>query len=239
MNMKTLRKILAAICATALIVCISVGATIAYLTSDDSVENTFSVGHVTITLDEAKTDEAGLGTTPNPDDTSAAPERTHANDYKLYPGHTYTKDPTIHIDAKSENCWVVAKVVVTATNINDVRGVIGYEGGYLGLADIVSGGVFEKDYSEPVDGVWMSTDGTIKLQQIVGDKENTFYVYYQTEQTAGKDLVLFEELSIPSTWTNDEILAMDGLKMDVSAYAVQAQGFETVEAAFEAGFPEA
>ena len=101
--MKKSKAILMVVCAM-LLVAASVMGTLAYLTSTASVTNTFSVGQVVITMDEAKVDEYGKVVTGE----DAA--RVDRNTYKLVPGHTYTKDPTIHVQPKSENCWVFAKI---------------------------------------------------------------------------------------------------------------------------------
>ena len=96
------KRTLALILALVLVFGAAVGGTIAYLTSNDSVTNTFTVGKVEITLDEAKVDEYGAPV--------ANADRVKANSYKLIPGHTYTKDPTIHVAAGSEDCWLFAKI---------------------------------------------------------------------------------------------------------------------------------
>ena len=109
--MKTKTKALAlALCAVLLVVT-TVFVTMAYLTSEDSVTNTFTVGQVNITLDEAKVDEYG-----NPVDKdgkhvelASAPRQT-GNEYKLIPGHTYTKDPTVNVDSSSEDCYLFVKI---------------------------------------------------------------------------------------------------------------------------------
>ena len=54
-----LRKALTLILCAVALIAISVGATIAYLTDHASVQNTFTVGHVDITLTEAKTNAKG------------------------------------------------------------------------------------------------------------------------------------------------------------------------------------
>ncbi len=102
------------ICTLALVVS-GVFSTLAYLTSTDKVENTFTVGNVEITLDEADVDEYG-----EPIEDAA---RVKANEYKLLPGHTYTKDPTIHVDANSEDCWLFVKVVDEIAAIEDTTTV--------------------------------------------------------------------------------------------------------------------
>lgn len=95
-----LKKILALACCAVLLVCISVGATLAYLTDDDAVTNTFTVGKVEITLDEADVDDSTEGE-----------DRDQANEYKLIPGGEYEKDPTVHVAAGSEEAWLFVKVV--------------------------------------------------------------------------------------------------------------------------------
>lgn len=98
---KTTKALLLVLCAV-MLVAGSVMGTLAYLTSQDEVTNTFTVGKVEITLDEAKVDEYGVA------DTTV--DRVKENEYKLIPGHTYVKDPVVHVDAESENCFLYVKV---------------------------------------------------------------------------------------------------------------------------------
>ena len=104
MKMKTRSKaLLTAACALLLVVATVFG-TFAYLTSTTgTVTNTFTVGNVNITLDETKTDENGVAVTP-------AARTTEGNAYKLIPGKTYIKDPTVTVKAGSEQCWLFVKV---------------------------------------------------------------------------------------------------------------------------------
>ena len=100
--MKLSRKFLLTLtCAVLLVVGTALG-TLAYFTDSDVATNTFTVGKVDITLDEAAVNADG---TPIAD---AA--RVTKNEYHLIPGGTYTKDPTIHVSADSANCWVYVKV---------------------------------------------------------------------------------------------------------------------------------
>ncbi len=100
--MKTKTKALAlALCAVLLVVT-TVFVTMAYLTSKDSVTNTFTVGKVTITLDEAKVTADG--------EKVQGADRVKENKYHLIPGHFYVKDPTIHVANGSEECWLFVKV---------------------------------------------------------------------------------------------------------------------------------
>lgn len=107
--MKSRKKtIAAAVCMLSIFVG-SVFGSMAYLTDKQTVSNTFTVGHVKITLNEAKVDVLGVkdGNT-----------RVEENLYHLLPGHTYIKDPTIYVDAKSEDCWLFVEVI---NNIVDLE----------------------------------------------------------------------------------------------------------------------
>ena len=113
--MKKSKAILMALCAV-LLVAASVMGTLAYLTSTDTVTNTFTVGKVAITLDEAPVDANGQKTN--------GPRRT-SNEYHLLPGHRYDKDPIVHVAADSEDCYLFVKVengiadIEAATTIAD------------------------------------------------------------------------------------------------------------------------
>ena len=107
--MKKAKKVVAlALCAVMLVVG-SVAGTMAYLTSTTAVAtNTFSVGNVKITLDEAPVDDYGA---------VVAGDRVTANSYKLIPGHEYVKDPIVHVAAGSEESWLFVRVTNAITGI--------------------------------------------------------------------------------------------------------------------------
>lgn len=100
MKAKT-KALILAVCAVLLVVT-TVFATVAFLTSTATVTNTFTFGKVAITLDETDVDVAGAPI--------AGAARVIVNEYHLLPGHTYTKDPTIHVADGSENCWLFVKL---------------------------------------------------------------------------------------------------------------------------------
>lgn len=106
--MKTVRKTLILAACAIMLVCATIAGTLAYLTAQVSVKNTFTVGNVAITMDETDVDNS----TPGGND------RDTENEYKLLPGQTYTKDPIIHVSATSEDCYVFVKVT---NNISSVE----------------------------------------------------------------------------------------------------------------------
>lgn len=130
-------KVLLTLACAILLVAASVMGTLAYLTATTgTVTNTFTVGKVsfdTAALDEAKVNEYGkpvknTGTEQDPKYTECAladAPRVAGNSYKLVPGHKYTKDPTVHIGADSEDAWLFVKIengiknIEAATTIHD------------------------------------------------------------------------------------------------------------------------
>ena len=220
--MKTAKKaMLMTLCAIILVVATVFG-TMAYLTSTDEVNNTFTVGNVKITLDEAKVDTNG-----SPVEGAA---RVKVNDYKLLPGHTYTKDPTIHVDAASEDCFIRAKV--TLTNAKE----------WIAIATKYADNKVENIIKGTDDNIWWVS------QPAVDETANTvtYTLVYKNEShtdelgksiwtsTDSKDLVLFNEIAIPGGLTNDELAAVGSSKITVVAEAIQADGFANADAAWKA-----
>lgn len=214
--MKTKTKVvLLALCMAALIV-VSVLGTMAYLTSTDTVTNTFTVGKVAITLDEADVNEFGVV-----DGTG----RVEGNEYKLLPGHTYIKDPTVTVVAKSEDAYV--RMLVTINEQADLDKIFAPNGG-IKLNEIFTG---------TVAGDWALVDTN---PEIVNDTRTYEFRYkekvlYQTsDQTLSP---LFTKVVIPGNITGDQLATIEGLKITVVANAIQADGFGTAEAAW-AAFPK-
>lgn len=117
--MKGKKKVILTVLCAVILVVGSVLGTMAYLTSKTATaNNTFTVGNVSITLDEALVNDDGTVVTG--DDAA----RVTSNTYKLMPGHTYTKDPTIHVAPGSEACWLFVKVDNGIANIEDSSNTI-------------------------------------------------------------------------------------------------------------------
>ena len=181
-----------------LLVTASVLGTMAYLTSTDKVVNTFTVGKVAITLDEAKVDPDGTAVTPA--------ERVKGNAYHLLPGHTYTKDPTVHVQANSENSFIFVKVE---------NGIANYEAGTTIAAQIAANG-------------WqpLKDDNNV-------DVKNVYYKTY-TKSAEITNLPVFGHFTIADranaadSWNNFSAET----KVTVTAYAVQQDGFASATAAW-------
>lgn len=192
MRTKTKTKALVlALCAVLLVVT-TVFVTMAFLTSEDSVQNTFTVGEVAISLDELDVDEDDL-LTDNKEYTKdgITTTRDKANEYKLIPGKTYIKDPTIHVGAKSEPCYLFVKVENGLENAEA-------DGNTTIVAQMTANG-------------WSLVDG-----------ETNIYVYNQIV-SKNTDVVVFSSFTIDGETV---VANFKDAKINVTAYAIQAEGFE-------------
>ena len=241
--MKTKSKALLLTLCAVLLVAASVMGTMAYLTSTDKVENTFTVGNVKITLDEAKVDTDG---------TLAAPaERVKANSYKLLPGHTYTKDPTVTVKAGSESSYVRMKV--TFNNAADIiamctdpefadDGPTGVENAFplIRMVTFVEANAAKWDGIIP-DNMVDTEEMLANAKYFVYDKTTdtlTYYFYYN-ETVAAPDgdvvlPVLFDKVTLPEWVTSDQLSTLENFQITVVAEAIQADGFANAGAAWAA-----
>ena len=201
-----MKKTLTMVLALVLVAAISVGATLAYLTSTDSVTNTFTVGNVQIKLDEAEA---------NPDGSLVENSngRVKANSYKLLPGHTYNKDPMVTVLKGSEESYV--RMFVTINN-QAVLDEIFHPG--VALNTILTG--------------WDSTKWEYIGDKVEGDTRTYELRYYKTVagNKDGKDVdvalePLFTKIEIPGTVTGEQLAKLNELTINVVAQAIQADGF--------------
>lgn len=107
------KKAFSLLLAVLLVLGCSIGATLAYLTATtNEVTNTFTVGKVSITLQEHKYDanKNELKTDTVKDTVNQDGTTTPANSYKLIPGKNMPKDPFVTVEANSEKCWLFVAV---------------------------------------------------------------------------------------------------------------------------------
>lgn len=235
------KRTVALVLAIALVFAVAVGGTVAYLTSTANVKNTFTVGSVNIKLDEAKVTPDGKAVTPA--------ERVTANDYKLMPGHEYTKDPTVTVLKGSEKSYVrmkvtfnnAAAIIAMLTNPEFEDEVTGYENAYpvLQMLNLVEANTMKWD------GINRET-GTLYIEKMLGNSKYfvkdgdtlTFYYYYNEKVAApNADKVLetlFDSIKVPEWVTADQLNALNDFQINVVAEAIQADGFDTADAAWAA-----
>lgn len=231
------KRTVALVLAIVLVFAVAVGGTVAYLTSTANVKNTFTVGSVNIKLDEAKVTPDGKAVTPA--------ERVTANDYKLMPGHVYTKDPTVTVLNGSEESYVRMKVT-----FNNAAAIIAmctnpeFEGEVTGVENafpLISMVNFVEANAAKWDGIpdnMFETEGLLANPKyfVKGDDTLTFYFYYNEKVAApNADKVLetlFDSITVPEWVTADQLNALNDFQINVVAEAIQADGFATADAAW-------
>ena len=211
--MKKSKAILMDLCAV-LLVAASVMGTLAYLTSTDTVVNTFTVGNVQIKLDEAKANPDGSIVTGN------EAGRVKANTYKLLPGHTYNKDPMVTVLKGSEKCYV--KMTVTFTKAAELDAIFAPNG--ANLTSIFAG----YDATN-----WIDKGNT----EDTGKNTRTYEFWYKEAVAAPTADValdaLFDKIVVPGTITNTQLATIEGMTITVNAYAIQADGFDDATDAWD------
>ena len=214
--MKTARKVLMIALCAVLLVSISVMGTMAYLTSQDSVKNTFTVGKVAIKLDEAKANADGT--------LVQGANRVDANSYKLLPGQTYNKDPMVTVLKDSEKSYI--RMTVTVSKAEELDAIFAPAG--ANLLSIFNG----------YDGAtWLYKGDTDNA-----DNTRTYEFWYK-EAVAAPDAdvaldALFDSITVPGSITNAQLATIEGMTITVNAYAIQADGFGTADLAW-AAYPAA
>lgn len=203
--MKTRNKALVLTLCAVLLVVATVMGTLAYLTGNDKVTNTFTMGNITMVLDEAPVDANGKATAGN---------RVKSNSYHLVPGNAYDKDPTVHITANSDNCWVFVKV---ENGIDTLEAATSQEAnGYKRINDQIILNNWTK--LEGVDGV-----DNVYYKEYAKTNKPTVYVVFN-------GFTIADDANTQDAWKNYSPDAKP--QVVVTAYAIQKDGFATAAAAW-------
>ncbi len=209
------KKILALSMCIALAAIAIVGASLAYFTDTKTATNTFTMGNVQIKLDETDI--------KNPEG-----DRVTSNVYNVYPGAVVTKDPIVHNIGKN-GAYIRATVNVS---------------NWMNLAS-----AYYPDFKEtfPNDGykaalnllVGELGEGWSVVEVVQGDTftlgqfDAKFILKYDGVLASGADTTaMFQTVTIPTGIDNANADSFDEVK--VVAQAIQADGFDTWEAAFAA-----
>ena len=248
------KKILALVLCIAMLAIAIVGGTMAYFTDTHAQTNTFVAGNVDISLDEAKVklDNDAESDTFGDLIADGTTRTTDTQEYHLFPGMNVTKDPTITVDEGSEDAYVAAIITVTfdkETVTADLLKEIGLRnpswpmlnveaflrGDYIGQVDE------KEDY--PLQSTAGKVYGNDKYSVFqLGDEGTltyTIYMFFEGPQAAGTVITPFNQMVIPETWDNAEMVAVNGMEIDVAAYATQTNGFANCYTAMTTAFPAA
>ena len=190
--------------------------TFALLTFEtETLHNTFTVGQVSLKLDETDVDQNG---TPIPN-----AGRVLGNEYKLIPGKEYIKDPTMTVMSGSETSYV--RLLVTITKAKEIKEVFG------------SNFLPEKYVTGWDKTKWVSTS----IKENDNNSITYEFRYYQvvTGYVNGnkQDIVLeplFNKFTAPSELTSEDLKKIEGFEIKVVGHGIQASGFKSAEEAWNA-----
>ena len=211
----TKKRFVAILLCVTLVALAAIGATFAYLTDTKSVNNTFTMGNVAIKLDET-----------NVNDPTGA--RVTSNAYNVYPGAVVKKDPVVHNTGKN------AAYIRATVNVSNWMNLVGAyypdfketfpNDGYKAALNLLVG---ELGKGWSVVGVEAGDTFTI------GQFDAKFILKYEGTLAAGADTTaMFQTVTIPAGIDNANTDSFKEVK--VVAQAIQADGFDTWEAAFAA-----
>ena len=203
-----MKKKIVAMCATVAIAALAVGGTLAYFTDVEEATNTFTVGNVDITL----TEPSWEALKENPQAKVIAPNKSIA------------KDPTVTVEAGSEECFV--RLLVTVDEIAKFKAAFpGNE------AD----GVFllENFVSDWNPAEWKFVDC------VEADGKATYeFRYADAVAKSTTDTVLkplFTKINIPATATNADLEKLPEIPtINIVAQAIQKEGFTNAGEAWAA-----
>lgn len=219
----TKKRFVAILLCVTLVALAAIGATFAYLTDSKTVNNTFTMGNVKITLDESKVDQNG---------NAVEGDRVTANTYNIYPGLVVTKDPTVHNTGKN---GAYVRAVVTIENgmnwlglYNENVWTAAGEDAFNAMINNTLGEGWELvDISYDMSGPNHPTSdfvATLKYTKVLNAKEDT--------------TAMFSQIAFPTKLTGNDVTSridQNGeFGINVVAQAIQADGFDTWEAAFAA-----
>ena len=211
----TKKRFVAILLCVTLVALAAIGATFAYLTDTKTVNNTFTMGNVKITLDETDI--------KNPNGA-----RVTSNEYNVYPGAVVTKDPIVHNTGKN------AAYIRATVNVSNWMNLVGayypdfkYTFGQEGYKAALNLLVGELGEGWSVVGVEAGDTFTI------GQFDAKFILKYDGKLAANADTTaMFQTVTIPTGIDNVNADSFSGVT--VVAQAIQADGFDTWEAAFAA-----
>ena len=199
-------KIAALSMAAVSLVLVTVLVTVAFLTSKS--------GKITNTFTVGKVvitmDESVLNADGSKSDT-----RGNGNVYHLVPGKSYIKDPVVHVAADSETSYVFVEVTNEISAIEkNVDGV-----------DTIAEQIAENSWKE------ISTSGNTTVY--VYAVEDAYATPIERNEENQQSLPVFESFSVAD---NADVSAYASAEVVLTAYAIQADGFEANETSITAAW---
>lgn len=224
--MKRYKKIILHVVAMILTAALSTTATIAYLKSQtDVVQNTFTVGKVSISLDEAKVNTNGQLLDANGDvwdseGTVPKADRVLENEYKLIPGRTYVKDPTVRVSEDSEACVLFLVLYIPP----ELKEVLCLDDGNSEVIDT------KYVYDQMKKHNWLPDP---KYNAGAGANRDSYsvFVYNYAQATYPGDVIpIFDNIMVKQDATYEQLQEVDLSEIRITVYGFQNEGTEQTHA---------
>lgn len=234
------KKIFVVALAACLLILSVAGSSMAYFTDTEAYTNVFTAGNVDITLTEAVTIRNDLGNIVADNTANDRIAYNADNVYNpLFPGQAIAKDPQIK-NVGSEKAYVGA--VITITNGDTKYGSTTTSGTIDEVLTADKNDATKTYVGDFITGLPANAVVTTIEEGgvVIGFK---VYVVYAAALATNATADVFSGIKIPATWNNAEMAYVNGLKIDVNAYATQYAGFgdnaalTALQAAFPGVFP--
>lgn len=232
MNKKTIRNAVVLTLAAIILVTGSVLTTMAYLLSSAKVSNVFTIGNVKIEMFESPVTPDGKYNTAN----GLKPERKTAdtNSYRLVPGTTYIKDPTIYIKQGSEPSLLFAKIKNQITNLE----VDPADATTMTMREqMEENGWIRIGKGQQGDWIYLYTGTKAPISKDITEDNYIDYfnnlvkvVPYATEEKA---IDLFQNFTLSDNCNlHEDYSQAPSFEVTITAYAIQDTNFKTGENEF-------
>lgn len=106
----------------------------------------------------------------------------------------------------------------------------GTETSYTGIIVTIDRELSEAD----VNALFGAFDANYTVNYIAGTDKTTVRIAYNNILAKDGSVTFFDDITIPTTWGNDEMSAFSGVTFTVDAYAIQSAGFTSAVVALAA-----
>ena len=236
--------------ASAVLLGIGIGRTIALFTDRKESTGIFTLGNVYIELTEAAVVRDSKGNLVKDifadrviaaDTTEGGLPNVHDYGY-VFPGQTICKDPTVK-NIGDVNAWMAVKVIIE-DGVGDIHRLYQYSDEYddIDIERLLTGGLLDEDVRV---SDWMGNEDVCynenyAMVQVAShaDGRYEFYFIMLKQYAPGETFTVFDTLFMNKYFGNEEMNEFKEFKITIQAFAAQTNGFDSCFEAMTEAFPE-